>query len=150
MLFRFLLQILEHPPANILRIKGESHAFMFLRSLNHVVGRKVRIDTSDWLYTQIFATSIVITGIVIIPVSSNIFCVLFISSGQIFLHIAFLNTSKIKIFFFFLHFALYIFLNYSIFNNHMIQNIKFLILFPSYTKMCKKIYRDRQISESKL
>ena len=29
----------------------ESHAFLFLQSLNHVVGRKVRIGTGDWLYT---------------------------------------------------------------------------------------------------
>ena len=29
---------------------GESHAFLFLRSLNHVVGWKVRIGTGDRLY----------------------------------------------------------------------------------------------------
>ena len=28
----------------------ESHAFLSLQSLNHVVGWEVRIDTGDWLY----------------------------------------------------------------------------------------------------
>ncbi|XP_033176841.1 uncharacterized protein LOC112212915 [Bombus impatiens] len=41
----------------------ESHAFLFLRSLNHVVGRKVRIDTGDWLYYVEFFASIVTAGI---------------------------------------------------------------------------------------
>ena len=43
--------------------KRELHAFMFLRSLNHVVGWKIRIDTSDWLYYVEILMSIVTPGI---------------------------------------------------------------------------------------
>ena len=41
----------------------ESHEFLFLRSLNHVVGWKVRIDTGDWLYYVELYASIVTASI---------------------------------------------------------------------------------------
>ena len=42
---------------------GESYAFLYLRSLNHVVGWKDPIGTSDRLYYVEFFASIVTAGI---------------------------------------------------------------------------------------
>lgn len=52
-----------------LAFNGESHAFLFFWSLNHVVGWKVRIDTCGWLYYIEFLASRVHVPLWLIPSS---------------------------------------------------------------------------------